>query len=135
MERKALVIFVLLLSALSLLVVLNYNQQAPATVPSPTVGPSPAGNATVKPYVAAAETAGNITQNATVTPAPKPAPVKYSQQPAPSPTPTPLPQMTPTAMAPWAPMKAWEPMDAWGPAEPMTPWAAMPTMAPASPLS
>jgi hypothetical protein len=124
MERKALVIFILLLSSLVVLALLHYNQQALAPMPSPTTIPTAA--VTAKPYSALIDLTGNATQNATITPSPVPTEVLYTQSTAQHSTPTPPPnQMTPTAMQPLEPTEAWEPMKAMTPAIPMgamTPW-------------
>jgi hypothetical protein len=129
MERKALVIFILLLSSLVVLALLHYNQQALAPVPSPTTGPTPSTVVSVKPYSALINMTGNTTQNATVTPTPMPTEIKHTQSSTQHPTPTPPPnQMTPTAMAQWEPMEAWKPMEAMTPAiqiGAMTPWQPM----------
>jgi hypothetical protein len=118
MERKALVIFILLLSSLVVLALLHFNQEALAPAPSLTAGPTEA--VSVKPYSALINLTGNATQNVTVTPTPVPTEIRYTQSTAQHSTPTPPPdQMTPTAMTPWEPMEAWKPMDAMTPAIPM----------------
>ncbi len=121
MERKAFVIFILLLSSLAVLAIIHFGQQAPLPVPSPTA--SPITVVSVKPYLALENMANNTTRNATVTPTPTPATqVKHTQSPAQQSTPTPQPyQMTPTAMPRWEPMDAWDPMKPWDPARRMTP--------------
>jgi Flp pilus assembly protein CpaB len=135
MERKALIIFILLLSSLALLVLLQYGQQAQAPALSPTAGPAAA--VSVKPYSALINLTGNTTQNVTVTPAPLPTEIGHTRSEASLSTPTPLPdQMTPTAMAPWEamtpwlPVEAWDPVEAWGPSQKMAPMAEMTPMLP-----
>ena len=75
MDRKALVIFILLLSTLVVLFLLHNNQQALAPAPSPAAEPTAA--VSVKPYSAMLDMAANATPNATAA-RPTPSPIHSS---------------------------------------------------------
>ncbi|MDI6897847.1 hypothetical protein [Methanocella conradii] len=119
---------IVVLSSLAMLILLYFNQQAMAPLPSPTIIPTIEVPAGIKPAIV--DLPENVTapENSTVTPSPT-ATINaggssrhIEAPPAPTPTPAP-PTPTPAGMASWGPASPMPPMQAWSPmprASPLT---------------
>jgi hypothetical protein len=127
MDRKALTFIIIVLSALVILTLVHFNQQAVAPVPSPT--PSATLNIPVT-MPAKIDQYQNTTppENATITPVPDM--IKYNTRSSPKASVAAQASALPTAVPA---MQPWKPMNPWAPANPMTPAVPMGAMTPMLP--
>jgi hypothetical protein len=127
MDRKALMFIIIVLSALVILTLVHFNQQAVAPVPSPT--PSPTLNIPGS-LPAKIDQYQNTTPPENVTITPIPDMIKYTPQSSAKPSASAQASALPTAVPA---MQPWKPMDPWAPANPMSPAIPMGAMTPMLP--